>query len=96
MDATERENRPRQEPLSIQSSVNRPSVIPKDEPCGRIDIDNYDMAVLIASGWGIIPQVPYLFRGCRGTSRRLQRIQLVCQLEYLGSSRQRCQCRQSH
>ena len=52
MDATEREKHLKQEELSNQSSMNPSSVIPKNEPSGRIDIDDYNIAVLIASGWG--------------------------------------------
>jgi len=44
--------------------MKRSDVIPSNEPRGPIDVDGYDIVVLAASGWGIIAQVPYLFRGC--------------------------------
>jgi hypothetical protein len=81
----ERENNRRERESRIPSSMKGSAGVPDNEPRGRINIDGYDVAVLIASGWGIVSQLPYLLRGCRSTPTRLQRIHLIWEIDHLGS-----------
>lgn len=76
-------------------------------PHGRtIDVDNYSVVVMVASGWGVIAQIPYLqhlISGYNNSTTKVRRIHLIWQLSAVGmlyrtkhmgenadSSRRRC------
>ncbi|KAK5073338.1 hypothetical protein LTR70_010372 [Exophiala xenobiotica] len=53
-------------------------------PHGRtIDVDNYSVVVMVASGWGVIAQIPYLqhlISGYNNSTTKVRRIHLIWQL----------------
>ena len=59
-------------------------------PHGRVvSVNAHGTVVMIASGWGIMAQIPYLqqlIRSFNNSSTRAQRVHLIWQLDHLGSS----------
>jgi len=52
-----------------------------------IDVDMYGLVILVASGWGLMAQVPYLqhlIRGNNNSTTKARRIRLIWQLGHEG------------
>ena len=66
-------------------------------PHGRpVSVNSYGTVLLIASGWGIMAQIPHLqhlIRSFHNHSTRARRVHLIWQLDHLGSSTLRMQVR---
>lgn len=59
-------------------------IVDEEDSMKSIDIYKHEVALLIASGWGILPQIPYLLRRDPDDLLRLRRVHLVWQLDHHG------------